>query len=100
MQYSDDRIRVWKFQGDRTSPACVRCLHRRPAPGVVVWATIGYTTRIFLVRISGNLNPDRCISDTLRPVFVPYFRDQPNTTFQQDNATPHVARPILTSTVA
>lgn len=96
VQYSDGRIRVWRLRGDRTSPACIRYRHRGPAPGVMVWAAIGYTTRTSLVRIDGTLNADRYISDILRPVVVPYLRGLPNAIFQQDNARPHVARRVLT----
>ena len=75
------------------------CLHsyryRGPAPGVMVWAAIGYTTSTFLIRIDGNLNADRYISDIFRPVVVHYLRGLSNFILQQDNAWPHAACQVL-----
>ena len=52
-------------------PACMRYQHRNPAPSVMVWAGIGYTTCISLVQINDNLYADCCVSDILCPVFAP-----------------------------
>ena len=96
VQHHDGRIRVWRHRGERTWPACIRYRHTGPAPGVMVWAAIGYTTRTPLVRVVGNLNSQRYISQILRPVAVPYLRGLGDVIFQQDNARPHVARRVLT----
>ena len=96
VQYSDGRVRGRRFQEDRTSPTCIPYRHSEPAFGVIVWKTIGYTTRTSLVRIESNLNADRHISDNLCPVVVSYFRGLPNAIFQQVNARRHVARHVLT----
>ena len=91
MQYSDDYIRVWRLRGERTLPACIRYRSIGPAPGVMVWAAIGYTTRTSLVPIDCNLNTDHYIFGILRPVIVPYLKDLPKVIFQQNNARPYVA---------
>ena len=47
-------------------------------PSVIVCAVIEYTTLTYTVRIDGNFNADRYISDILRPVVVSHLRRQPN----------------------
>ncbi|CAL1274843.1 unnamed protein product [Larinioides sclopetarius] len=82
VQYSDGRIRVWRLQGDRTLPDCIRYRLTGPAPGVMIWAANWYTTRTSIVQIDGILNADRYISVILRLVAVPYLRDLPNKIMQ------------------
>ena len=65
-------------------------------PGTVVCAAIGHTTLTHTVRIDGNLNAVRNISDTLHLVYVPNVRGLLNAIFQEDNAIPHVASSVLT----
>ena len=45
-----------------------------------------------LVPIQGNLNAVKYRDDILAPHVVPFLQANPNTTFQQDNATCHTAR--------
>ncbi|GFV01584.1 hypothetical protein TNCV_2961771 [Trichonephila clavipes] len=50
---------------------CLYFVRYRPVPGVMVWATIGLTTRTSLVRIDGNftrLLPGRAQSPDLSPI--------------------------------
>ncbi|GFW19586.1 transposable element Tcb1 transposase [Trichonephila clavipes] len=69
-------------------------IHRQivPAPGIVVWGSIGYHSLTSLVRIAGTLNSQRYISEVLEPVVLPYLQGLATAIFQQDNARPHVAR--------
>ncbi len=48
--------------------------HTGPASGMRVSAAIGYTIRTPHIRIVGNLNSKRYISQILKPVTVPYLR--------------------------
>ena len=64
---------------------------------VMVREAIEYTTHTSLVRIVGNLNADRCISDIIRSVVVPYLTDRPNAIYQQNNRRSHVALRVYRS---
>ncbi|UYV70033.1 hypothetical protein LAZ67_7001542 [Cordylochernes scorpioides] len=75
-----------------TSKFCVMHRHTGPAPGIMVWGSIGYLSRTPLVRIAGTLNSQRYISEVLEPVVLPYLQGLPTAIFQQDNARPHVVR--------
>ncbi|GFV73775.1 transposable element Tcb1 transposase [Trichonephila clavipes] len=52
------------------------------------------TTDVFAanVRIAGTLDSQRFISEVLEPVALPYLQGLATAIFQQDNASPHVAR--------
>ncbi|GFT03055.1 hypothetical protein TNCV_1361331 [Trichonephila clavipes] len=50
LQHQDGCIRVWRHWGERALAAPVLHRHAGPLTGVVVWATIGYTSRSSLVR--------------------------------------------------
>ncbi|GFW69499.1 transposable element Tcb1 transposase [Trichonephila clavipes] len=60
----------------------------------MVWGGIRYHSRTPLVRIAGTLNSQRCFSEVLEPVVLPYLQGLTTAIFQQDNARPHVARII------
>lgn len=94
LQYHDGRIRVWRHRGERLLNCCVMHRHTGPAPGVMVWGGIGFTSRTPLVRITGTLTSQRYISEVLQPVLLPYLQGLPAATFQQDNARPHIARNV------
>ena len=51
----------------------------------------GYTIRLSLVLIEGNLKANLYTSDILPPMFVYFLRCLPNTIFQQDDVRPNVA---------
>ncbi|GFV14281.1 transposable element Tcb1 transposase [Trichonephila clavipes] len=57
----------------------------------MVWGGIGYHSGTSLVRIAGNLNSQRYISEVLEPVVLPSLQGLFTAIFQQDNAQPHVA---------
>ncbi|GFY03030.1 transposable element Tcb1 transposase [Trichonephila clavipes] len=54
--------------------SCVMLRHTGPAPGIMVCGGIGYYSRTPLVRIAGNLNSQRYISEVLDPVVLPYIQ--------------------------
>ncbi|UYV83421.1 hypothetical protein LAZ67_23000957 [Cordylochernes scorpioides] len=64
--------------------------HTVPAPGIMVWGGFGYHSRTPLVRIAGTLNSQRCISEVLEPVVLPYLQGFLTVIIQQDNSRPHV----------
>ncbi|GFS71096.1 transposable element Tcb1 transposase [Trichonephila clavipes] len=74
LQHHDGRIRVWRHRGERMLNSCVMHHHNGPAPGFMVWGTIGYYSRTPLVRITGTLNRHHYISEVLEPVVLPYLQ--------------------------
>ncbi|GFX67463.1 transposable element Tcb1 transposase [Trichonephila clavipes] len=92
LQHHDGRIRVWRHRGERMLNSCVMHHHTGPAPGIMVWGSIGYHSRTPLVRIAGTLNSQHYISEVLEPVVLPYLQGLATAIFQQDNARSHVAR--------
>ncbi|UYV65995.1 hypothetical protein LAZ67_3006105 [Cordylochernes scorpioides] len=74
LQHDDDRIRVWRHCGERMLNSCVMHRHTGTAPGIMVWGGIGYQSHTPLVRIAGNLNSQRYISEVLKPVVLPYLQ--------------------------
>lgn len=65
VQYSYGRIHVWRRRVQPTSLAYVRYRHRGPAPCVMIWVAVEYTTRTSLVWIDCNLYSDGNISTYL-----------------------------------
>ncbi|GFS87929.1 uncharacterized protein TNCV_3426791 [Trichonephila clavipes] len=92
LQHHDGQIRVWRYRGERMLNSCVMHRHTGPAPGIMVWDSIGYHSRTPLVCIAGALNSQRYISEVLEPVVLPCPQGLATAIFQQDNAQPHVAR--------
>ena len=45
MSYTDCRIRVRRYAGERNLRACILQRHRGPTPSVIVWGAIGYNMR-------------------------------------------------------
>ncbi|GFX54936.1 transposable element Tcb1 transposase [Trichonephila clavipes] len=92
LQHHDGRIPVWAHRGERIRNSCVMHHHTDPVLGIMVWGSIGYHSHTPLVRIAGTLNSQRCISEVLGPVVLPYLQGFATSIFQQDIARPHVAR--------
>ena len=92
--YHDGRIRVRRYAGERHLPECIIERHSGRTPGVMVWGAIVYHGRSQLLRIVGNLNSNRYISEVLQPQAVPFLQSLPGAVFQQDNARPHIARTV------
>ena len=66
--------------------------HSGQTPSVMVWSTIGRNMWSRLVRIQGNRNINRYIREVLKLKALPLFQATSHSTFQQDNAQPHVVR--------
>ncbi|GFV06087.1 transposable element Tcb1 transposase [Trichonephila clavipes] len=92
LQHHNVQIRVWRHREERMLISCVMYHDTGPAPGIILWGSIGYNPRTPLVRIAGTLNSHRYISEVLEPVVLPYLQGLATAVFQQDNARPHVTR--------
>ncbi|GFV82494.1 transposable element Tcb1 transposase [Trichonephila clavipes] len=92
LQHHDGRIRVWRHRGEGMLNSGVMHHHTDPAPVIMVWGGIGYSSRTSLVCIAGTLNSQRYISEVLEPVVLPYLQGLATAIFQQDNVRLHVAR--------
>ncbi|GFU42905.1 transposable element Tcb1 transposase [Trichonephila clavipes] len=86
LQHHGIQIRVCKHRGERMLNNCVMHCLTGPAPGIMVWGSIGYHSCTPLVRIAGTLNSQRYISEMLEPVVLPYLQSLAAAIFQQDNA--------------
>ncbi|UYV62987.1 hypothetical protein LAZ67_2002751 [Cordylochernes scorpioides] len=58
LQHHDGWIRVWRHSGERMLNSCVMHRHTGPAPGIMIWGSIGYHSRTPLVRIAA-VTPDQ-----------------------------------------
>ncbi|GFX89340.1 transposable element Tcb1 transposase [Trichonephila clavipes] len=97
LQHHDGRIQVWRHRAERMLNSCVMHHHTGLAPGIMVWGGIGYHSRTPLVRNSGTLNSQRYISEVLKPVVLSYLQGLATAIFQKDNARPHVAHIVQSS---
>ncbi|GFX62330.1 transposable element Tcb1 transposase [Trichonephila clavipes] len=88
------RIRVRRYDGERSLPECVIERHSDLTPGVTVLGAISYNGRSNLLRIEGNLNSNRYVRELLQPEVVPFLEGIPGAIFQQDNARLHVAKTV------
>ncbi|GFX54480.1 transposable element Tcb1 transposase [Trichonephila clavipes] len=86
LQHHDGRIRGWIHHGVRMLNSSVMHRDTSPAPSIMVWGGIRYHSRTPLVRIAGNLNSQRYISEVLEPVVFPYLQGLATAIFQRDNA--------------
>ncbi|GFW06825.1 uncharacterized protein TNCV_3289251 [Trichonephila clavipes] len=62
----DGRIRVRLCAGEGCLPECVIERHSGLTPGVMVWVAISYHERSNLLRIEGNLNSNRYVSQHMQ----------------------------------
>ena len=92
--YDDGRIRVRRCAGERHLPDFIIEHDSGRIPGVMVWDAIAYHGRSQLLRIMGNLNSNRYISEVLQPQAVLFLQRFPGAVFQQDNACPYIARTV------
>lgn len=90
---NDGRERVYRRQGERLAPACIREVQPFGGGGVMVWGGICGEQKTDLVIVQGNLNAVQYRDQVLQPVVLPFLRNQPQgIVFQHDNARPHTAR--------
>ncbi|GFX62448.1 uncharacterized protein TNCV_412901 [Trichonephila clavipes] len=75
LQYQDGHIRDWRHCGEHRLTTCIPHRQNDPAPVVMVWDAIGYTSWPSLVCIDGTLNSARYTSGVLRPVALPFIRE-------------------------
>ncbi|GFW33698.1 transposable element Tcb1 transposase [Trichonephila clavipes] len=87
----DNRVRVWRLPGERTTPPTVLRHTARTAGVMVCWA-IAYDSRSILIVMRGTLTGQRFVDDILRPHVGSFLNGVPGAIFQQDNARPHTAK--------
>ena len=61
---------------------------------VTVWGAISYHGRSSLLRFKSNLISNRYVREVLLPEVFPFLQVIRGTFFQQDNASPHVAKSV------
>ncbi|GFW55732.1 transposable element Tcb2 transposase [Trichonephila clavipes] len=92
LETDDNRVRVWRWPGERYNFPCTVLRHTARTAGVMVWGAIAYDSRSTLIVMRGTLTSQRYVDDILRPHVVPFLNGIPGAIFQQDNACPHTAR--------
>lgn len=88
----DGRMRVRRRRGERRDIQFSVERHVHRAVGIMVWGAIAYGSRSQLVFIQATMNAQRYIDEVIEPHIIPYLQQLEDPLFQQDNATPHVAR--------
>ena len=94
VHHHDGRIRVFRSKGERFQDSCVSKVNRGGGGSVHVWAGISQFNKTELVVLHGNVTARSYIDNVLRPVLLPFLRDNfrgRNPIFQQDNAPAHRA---------
>jgi len=85
--HADGRARVYRRQGERFAPVCVR-QHDRFSGGCVMVCE----QKTWLIVIRGNLNAQRYIDEVLNAETIPFMQRNAPVVFQHDKARPHTAR--------
>ena len=96
VQNCDGRARVYRERAQRFSEDCVQKRNRGGGSSVHVWAGSTQFHTTDLVILHGNVNARRYIDNVLRPVALPFLRQnyrRRNIIYQHDNAPAHTARP-------
>ncbi|GFU00182.1 transposable element Tcb2 transposase [Trichonephila clavipes] len=91
---SDDNhdVRVWRPRGEHLNPAFALQRHTTPTAGVMEWGAIAYNIQSPLVLIHATMTAQRYVHDILQPHVLPLMQRLPGAIFQQNNASPHMAR--------
>jgi len=87
LNHANGRARVYRRQGERFAPVCVRQHGRFGGGGVMVCEQ---KTRLIVIR--GNLNAQRYIDEVLNAEAISFMQRNAPVVFQHDNARPHTAR--------
>ena len=96
---TNNRLRVWRRQGDRWKQRCTVPTFKSGYQSVIVWAGFSKYGRTSLVGITGyfNQHADRSIIDAhILPCKRDIHRDSALFTLQEDNCGPHRAKSIAT----
>jgi len=86
LSHADGRARVYRRQGERFAPVCVRQHDRFGGGGVMVWGGIMGRQKTRLIVIRGNLNAPRYIDEVLNAKAIQFMRRNAPVVFQHDNA--------------
>ena len=92
LKYADERLRVWRRDGERMDPANVIQHDRFGGGSVMIWGGISHRAKTDLVTVHGNLNAMRYCNKIVQPALLPFLRPGHATIFQKDNAWCHCAR--------
>ena len=95
MQDCDGRTRVYRECGQRFSENCIKKRNRGGGGSDHFWAGIIQFNKTDHGILNGNVNARRYIDNVLRPVALPFLRQnyrRGNFIYQHDNAPAHSAR--------
>ena len=96
--FHDGRPRVWRRPGTRFQNANVQERDRYGGGSIMVWGGIGRNYRTPLYRIQGNLTGLGYRDNILQPLVLPAMQALgPGAILQDDNARPHCARVVNSS---
>ena len=89
----DGCVRVRRYAGQRCFSECVIERHSGRTPRILVRGEITCHGRSNFLRIEGNLNSSRYVSEVLKLEVLPFLpQGIPRAFFQLDNARPHIEK--------
>ncbi|KAK7093015.1 hypothetical protein V1264_008676 [Littorina saxatilis] len=95
LNHNDDRLRVWRRQGERYIDATVQEKVDFGGGSVMVWGAFSLHYRTPLFHVQGNLTGLRYRDEILRPLAVATLQQMgPQAVYQDDNARPLRARVV------
>ncbi|GFW69619.1 transposable element Tc1 transposase [Trichonephila clavipes] len=74
----DNRVRVWRFPGERYNSPHTVLRHTAHTADVMVWRAIAYDSRSTLIVMRGTLTGQRYVDDILRPHTLPWPARSPD----------------------
>lgn len=94
LDFHDGRIRVRRLKNERYADCCILEHDRYGGGSIMVWAGIWWNSRTEIVVIPGTMTGKRYLNEIVLPHVLPIVEEN-NLTLQQDNATPHKARIVI-----
>ena len=88
---ADRKIRCFRRKGERFNQNMILEKTNRGYGSVNVWGGIIGQHKTPLIRLQGITTAETYIRDVLEDHVMPFFLENPNSTFMQDNAPPHRA---------